>query len=598
MKRRLIPVLLALMAFAAQAEDGAKNPESVGSEIEGTSTGPVDKAKPEAAQPASSDSKSEKPADTTASALPKVDLTPQLLYQIILSEMAGARGEAEVATESYLDAARKTGDPRLAKRAMEVALAGGNHAAALAAARVWHELDPRAAQPAKMIAALLAATGKYDELATYLASQLSAAGPDVGNQLTQVSRLLARSPDKQAALKVVNTVTEPYLGLAEAHYARAQAAHAVSAESKQAIAELDRALNLRPDWEQAALVRAQLTQDNAATVAFLGKFVAANPKATDARIAYARALVTQKQYPEARQEFKQLLASDSESGDLTFAVAVLSLQLNDLDDAELQFKRLIDKGHAEIDSARLYLGQIAEERKQWDAALAWYDQVGPGKQYLPARVRAANMLASEKKIPEARRVLQEATAASTSERGQLIIVEAHLMRDNGDPNEALKILNSGLERLPDQTELLYESAMTAEKVGERDLAEKRLRRLIEVKPDYAHAYNALGYSLVERNERLEEAQELIEKALSLSPDDPFIMDSKGWVLFRRGDVDGAAQVLKKAYELRQDPEIAAHLGEVLWTLGRKDEARKTWQEADKAAPGNELLTGTMKRFLN
>jgi tetratricopeptide (TPR) repeat protein len=580
MNHRLLPALLVILAFSVQAADDADVEKSdTGEKVEKADKG-TDSAGADQAQDAN---------------LPRQELTPRLLYQFLLAEIAGSRGQIGLSSEAYMELARGTRDPRVARRATEIALVARRYDAALDAARLWAELDPRASQPRQMISGLLAATERSDELAGHLATQLAAAGSGVGDMLMQINRMLARYPDKQAAQRLVNTVTEPYLGLAEAHFARAQAAHGAN-DDVLGRTELDRALALRPEWEQAALVRAQLTTDGAEAAKFLGQFVAANPKASEARLGYARSLVAQKQYADARQEFQRLLAEDSKSGDMVYAVAVLSLQLNDFDEAEKQLKRLVETNHAEINSSRLYLGQIAEERKRWDEALQWYGQITAGNQYLAARMRIAQMLVRQKKLAEARRALQESSAENLSERGQLLIAEAQLLRDAGQPAEAHAVLEGGLALHPDQPDLLYETAMMAEKTGDAVAAERHLRRLIEIKPDYAHAYNALGYSLAERNERLDEAQQLIDKALQLAPEDPFILDSKGWVLFRRGDANGAIEALKKALALRADPEIAAHLGEVLWSLGRKDEARKTWSDADKAHPGNDVLIGTIKKF--
>jgi Flp pilus assembly protein TadD len=273
------------------------------------------------------------------------------------------------------------------------------------------------------------------------------------------------------------------------------------------------------------------------------------------------------------------------------------LQLNDLDEAEKQLLRLVGMKHAEINNARLYLGQVMEERKRFDEAADWYGQVTVGGQYVQARSRLAQLLVRQQKLPEARAALQNSTATSLAERGQFLIAEAQLLRGIGHHADAFAVLQAGLTEHPDQPDLLYETAMLAERAGKPDIAERHLRRLVEIKPDHAHAYNALGYSLADRNERLDEAQALIDKALQLAPDDPFILDSKGWVLFRRGDPIGALEVLTRAFSLRADPEIAAHLGEVLWTVGRQDEARRTWREAEKAHPGNEVLLGTIKRFV-
>jgi tetratricopeptide (TPR) repeat protein len=557
MRRRLLPALFALLALSAEAAEG------------------VDVA--------------------AAPNLPRQELTPKTLYQFLLAEIAGSRGQVGLATEAYADLARTTRDPRVVRRAAEVALFARNYDAALAAAHLWVEIEPQSTQARQMMTALLAVTSRDEELAVHLSQQLAAAGTDVGGVLMQINRMLARHPDKPTVQRLVDRVTEPYLGVAEAHFARAQAAHGVQ-DMTLALSEIDRALVLRPDWEQAAVVRSQLSADPAEASRFLGSFVAANPKARDARLAYARSLVANKQYAEARREFQGLLADNRDNADVVYAVAVLSLQLNDLDEADAQLKHLIELEYSDINSVRGYLGQIAEERKQWDEAVKWYGQVTAGDQYLNARMRLANVLSHAGKLDEARQALQDTAATSQRERGQLLIAEAQLLRDAGRHADAYAVLEQGLSQHPDQPDLLYETALTAEKTGHNDVLERNLRRLIELKPDHAHAYNALGYSLADRNERLDEAQQLIDKALQLAPEDPFILDSKGWVLFRRGDAAGALDVLKKAFGIRADPEIAAHLGEVLWSLGRKAEAAKTWQDAAKANPGNDVLLGTIKKF--
>jgi tetratricopeptide (TPR) repeat protein len=535
-------------------------------------------------------------ADPPSADLPKQDLTPPILYEFLLAELAGSRGDLALSLEAYMDLARKTRDPRIIRRAAEIALFAKRFDSALEASKLWVEVAPDSPQARQMLTSLQAATGSSEDLETSLSRQLAAAGDTVGGVLMQLNRSLARAPDKKVAQQLVDKVTSPYLGLAEAHFARAQAAHGAG-DMVRSVAELDQAVALRPDWEQAALARAQMTQDTTDAARFLGKFVAANPTAKDARLAYARSLVAEKRFIEARKEFQTLLAEHPDNGDVVYAVAVLSLQLDDVGEAETQLKHLVGMNHNESDSARVYLGQIAEDRKQPDEALKWYGEVDAGgSQYLPARMRMARVLVRQEKLDDARRTLQETAASTSAERAQLLIAEAQLLRDAGKPGDAYGVLAEGLAANPDQPDLLYEAAITAERAGRIDVVEPYLRRLIQIKPEQAHAYNALGYSLAERNERLEEAQQLIDKALEISPEDPFILDSKGWVLFRRGNTQGALDVLKKAFSVRADPEIAAHLGEVLWSLGRKDEARQTWGDAMKATPGNEVLGGTVRKF--
>lgn len=532
--------------------------------------------------------------------LPAAALTPELLYRFLLAEIAGQRGLMGDAAELHLRMAQETRDPRIARRAAEIGLHGRRMDIALEAARIWQEADPASLQARQTFISLLAAQGRYDELQAAIAALLAAEPQHLAQNLAHLNRLLARSNDRRAARTLVDAVTAPYLDLPEAHYARAIAAYEAR-DPDAALIAIQRALEIRPDWENAALLQAQMTKDHVAAVAVLARFVAGHPDAREARLTLARALVSEKRYEEARRHFGVLLEQTAnepaKNGDVVFALAVLALQLNDSTDAERHLRRLVDIGHAEADKARYYLGQIAEEGKRWDEALQWLGQIGRGEHYLNARLRIASVLAKQGKLDEARRQLAETEAATTNERAQLALAEAQLLREAGRQADAHAALTAALEKQPDQPELLYETALLAEKLGRLEELETRLRRLIELRPDHAHAHNALGYSFAERNIRLPEARALIARALELAPNDPFILDSQGWVLFRLGDKQAALDVLQRAFGIRADPEIAAHLGEVLWALDRQDAARAIWEQARRTHPANSVLAETIKRFI-
>ncbi|MCC6657630.1 MAG: tetratricopeptide repeat protein [Rhodocyclaceae bacterium] len=537
-----------------------------------------------------------KPA-ARAEPLPKQELTGQILYQSLLAEIAGQRGNLGLSVSAYLDLARSTRDPRYARRAAEMALHGRDVQTALQAARLWAEIDPESALARQMLAGLLVSANRLDELPQHVAKLLAQEGDNLGDGLMRLNRLFARYPDKQAVLAIIEQLTVPYVGLAEAHYARAQAALHAGAWQR-GVVEADKALGLRPDWDTAAMLKAQLQRAEApeASLETLRRHLAAHPQAREVRLQYARGLVGARKFPQARAEFQRLLGDYPDNPDVIYAVAVLSMQLSDWDTAEANFSKLLGRDFTEADTVRLYLGQIAEERKQFDVALRRYAEVAPGEQYLAAQLRIAQLLARQGQLDAGRRHLQALRAAGQADRIQLLLAESQLLRDAGQTRKAYALLTESLAAQPEQPELLYEAALLAEKIGQHDVLEANLRKLIALKPDHAHAYNALGYSFAERNQRLAEAEQLITKALQLSPDDPFIIDSMGWVLFRKGDSAGAVLHLQRAYSIRPDPEIAAHLGEVLWLLGRQDEARRTWQEAAKANPGNEVLAEVIKRY--
>ena len=529
--------------------------------------------------------------------LPQQELTGQILYQTLLAEIAGQRGNLDLSASAYMDLARSTRDPRVARRAAEMALHGRNLDMALQATPLWDEIDPESSQAHQMMAGLLVSANRLDELQPHVATLLAQEGENLSDGLLRLNRLFARYPDKKAVLTMVEQLTQPYIGLPEAHFARAQAA-LNAAEWRRGVAEADKALDLRPDWDIAVMLKAQLQRADSPEVAIetLRAYLAGHPQAREVRLQYARNLVGARKFSQARTEFQRLLGDFPGNADVIYAVAVLSVQLSDWEVADENFKKLLGKDFAEIDTVRLYLGQIAEERKQFDAALRWYAEVAPGEQYLAAQLRIAQLLAKQGNLDAGRRHLQEARAAGNADRIQLLLAESQLLRDGGRTKDAYELLAGSLAAQPEQPELLYESALLAEKLGRHEAMEASLRKLIRLKPEHAHAYNALGYSFAERNQRLEEAEQLVLKALQLSPDDPFIIDSMGWVLYRKGDNEGALTHLQRAFSIRPDPEIAAHLGEVLWALGRRDEAKRTWQEAAKAHPGNEVLAEVIKRF--
>lgn len=538
---------------------------------------------------------SAKPSLTSAKAAPAPALPPQVLYQFLLGEIAGARGNMPVALAAYMEMARNTRDPRIAQRAAEIAFHSRQLGASIEAAQIWVAEEPASVQARQTLIGLLGAANRDQEMAAQLKQLLALDKEQVGGSLLMLNRTLGRNTDKKAVQRQIKAITEPYMGIAEAHFARAQAAYN-AADDGEALTEIEMALKLRPDWEAAAMFLVRLQPDEQGRVAdLLQAFVKAKPTSPEARLGLARALVAAKRYGDGRAEFLTLLESNAGNADLLYAIGILSLQLQEPKKAEPYFNQALAAGYKDASLVHYYLGQIAEDAGRADEALRHYAATA-GEQQMPALARAVSLLAKQGKVEEARRMMHDTKVADPKDRSLLLMVEAQFLRDSGRSEEALVLLEKELLTQPGNTELLYEAGMLAERLGRLDVAERHWRKAMTLKPDYAQAYNALGYSLADRGERLDEALALIEKALSLTPGDPFILDSKGWVLFRRGDAKGALEALIAAYAVRPDPEIAAHLGEVLWSLGRREEAEKTWREASRKSPGNEVLTATIKRF--
>jgi tetratricopeptide (TPR) repeat protein len=528
--------------------------------------------------------------------LPQQELSQAVLFKLLLAEIALQRGQNNVAVQSFLELARETKDPRIAQRATEVALNARFLGAALETAGIWLAADPESQKAREILAALLVNQSRLADAQPHLEKWLAADKDNLGNNFMQLNSLLVRHPDKATVLQLTQSLAKPYPAVPEAHYSIAQAAWNAG-DATLALTEIREALKLRPDWDQAALFQGSALQrtSNADALAYFQGYLKTYPRAMDVRLSYARLLVTDKKYVEARAQFEALLKEFPNNADVTMAVALLSLQLNDYDAAETQLRHALETDYKDPDAARFYLGQVDEERKRPEEALRWYASVNGGDQYVPARARYAGILAKQGKLDDARKYLQEA-GRNAAERVQFTQAEAQLLRDANDYRAAFDLLGQAVAKNPNSPDLLYDQAMAAEKVDRIDVLESNLRKVIQLKPDYAHAYNALGYTLADRNTRLNEAYTLVEQALKLAPEDPFIMDSMGWVLYRMNQNDAAITFLKRAFEVRADAEIAAHLGEVLWAAGRRDEAKKVWSTALKESPDNELLLATVKKF--
>lgn len=529
--------------------------------------------------------------------LPNIELSESILFKITLAEIAAQRGQPHVAVPAFLEAARETKDPRIARRATEIAWNARFLPAALEAATLWLQADPQSARARQTVIALLVNQQRLDDAQPHLEKWLAGDPSHIGPNFLQLSTLMAGHQDKPAVLRLLRTLAASYPQVPEASLAVAQAAWNAN-DQPGALAAARQALKLRPDWEFAALFQAQALQRNSPdeATAYLGSFVKANPGARDARLNYARLLVGERRYPEARNQFEILLGEAPNNAEIAMAVATLSMQAKDYAAADVQLRRALEIGHKDPDVVRMYLGQVNEELKRDDEALKWYAAVAQGPQYVAAQARYAAVLARQGKLVEARRHLQGVDAVNAQQRTQLTLAEANLLREASAYQEAFDFLGAALARAPDSPDLLYDHAMAAEKVNRIDVLEANLRKVIAMQPTHAHAYNALGYTLADRNQRLPEALALIENAHKLAPEDPFILDSLGWVLHRMGRNEDALGHLQRSFELRPDAEIAAHLGEVLWLLGRQSEARKLWADALRDHPKNEVLQGTVKRL--
>ena len=527
---------------------------------------------------------------------PKQEMSSQTLYSMLLAEIALQRGELGLASRAYKDLVQDTNDYRVAERAAQIALSAQNPEESLSAAQRWLELEPESITARQTLAGILVSKGKLNEAKPHIQKILSAEGTNIGQGVLFLNKLLGRHQDKAEVLALVQELARDYPNLPEAHFAEARAAW--GAENKPlALKAIDVALVQQPSWEDAALFKAQILQSTSPPIAqaFYVAYLREYPRARDLRLAFARFLVQEKQYPAAREEFKRLSVDFPDQADVPLAIGLLSMQLQDYDAAETYLRQALERGAKDENSVRLYLGQLNEERKQWDEARQWYESVG-GAQAFNAKLRVAALLARQDKLPEARSYLRGLEVSNNLQRTQVVSAEAALLRDAKLYQEAFDILGKALVKLPNHPDLLYDYAMAAEKIDRIEVLESSLKKLIQVKPDNAHAYNALGYTLADRTTRFDEAKQYLEQAIKLAPDDAFILDSLGWLQYRMKENALAITTLRRAFSVRADPEIAAHLGEVLWVSGEKLEAQKVWDGALQNHPNHEAILATIQKY--
>jgi tetratricopeptide (TPR) repeat protein len=547
-------------------------------------------------------------ADTDASGsdenLPHVKLTSTLLYQLAKAEFEFTKGHWQGPYLTMLSLAQQTRDPRLARRAAEMALAAKQADDALVAIRRWRELAPESEEATQYYVGLVVLSDKLAEVEPIFRRRLQEAPVAArGLILFQIQQLLQRAPDKPAAAQMLDRLVGPYAGTVEGRVVLAQAALARGAKA-DALREAEAALAQKPDSEIAVLTLAQVLDDDAKIAQLLSRFLAANPEAREVRAARARVLVNQKQYQQARQEFERLLQAQPDNAATLYALGVLSVQLSDTAVAEGYFMRFVDMVGKDPDDERdpskafQVLSQLAEERGDLKAALGWLDrmQSDDAQVQFGLQLRRAQLTGKLGDVAGAQRLLATLKPVEPSAQAQVVLVGSQVLRDAGQVEPAYALLEQGAKKFPANPDLLYDFALMAERTGRLDVMEKTLRDVMKQAPDNHHAYNALGYSLAERNVRLQEAYELIDKALKMAPGDPFIMDSMGWVQYRLGNLDQAEAQLRRAYALRKDPEIAVHLGEVLWQKGQQADARQLWLAARAKDPGNDTLRSTLARL--
>ncbi len=587
-------------------------------------------------------------AASAASPEPPKTISPldaPLFYQLLIGEMELRGGEAGTAYEIMLDAARRTRDAALFRRAVDIALQGRALEQALAATRAWRSSLPDSLDALRLQVQILVVAGRIGDLNEPVTRLLQLTpATERPAVIASLPRYLERNSDARAVASLLTEVLKPYAEAPDTRVASRLAIARAWFNAKDfdvALALASDARRLDADTPGPALLALELMAERPAAEDLVKQYLARPQAITPLRLAYVRVLTAGQRYAEAARELEIATRQQPDEPGPFLTLGVLQIELRQPAQAEAALLRYVqlaqagrtpppgqapgssdtaapatgqptpaadaetaaddETGGAGRDERGLFqawlsLAQLAEQRGDFKAAEAWLAKVDDPDRALDVQGRRATMLARQGQVAQAREMIRRVPERSTEDARSKLMAEAGVLREVKRWKEAFDVLATANQRFPDDPDLLYEQAMMAEKTNRMPEMEALLRRVIAIRPENPHAHNALGYSLADRGQRLTEARELIKRALELAPGDPFITDSLGWVEFKLGRSDEALKLLSQAYTARPDPEIGAHLGEVLWSMGRKDEARKVWGEARARDSGNEVLRETLARL--
>lgn len=551
------------------------------------------------------------PAAAQTAAPPSSSLDAELFYQVLIGEITAREGDAPTGFSLILNAARQTNDAQLYQRAADIALQSRSGDAALQAARAWRQAQPTSREANRYVLQILIALNKITETTEPLRTEVRLT-PVAERQLviTNLPRFFARASDKKLAASVLEAALADDLkapATGAAAWTAVGRMRVAAGELPGALEAIERAQALDPRAEAPALLALELMDPKLPRAESLAqKYLQGNAVARpEIRMAYARALLDAQRYTEASAQLQAVTRDKPDYPEGWLVLGSLQLQDNQLAMAQTSLLRYVELAGRDgepaqvnrgLSQAYLSLAQVAEKRKDFAAAESWLNKIPDAQELVQAQTRRASLLAKQGKLTEARQLIRQLPERNPEDKRIKLLAEVNLLREQKDYRSAYDLLAQAVAQFPDEPELLYDQAMLAEKLDLLPEMERLLRQVVQRKPDYHHAYNALGYSLADRNVRLPEAKELILKALTYAPEDPFIKDSLGWVEFRMGNKAEALKIFEAAYKAKPDAEIAAHFGEVLWSMGQRERAMAIWKEGMLLNADNETLLETLKRF--
>ena len=520
----------------------------------------------------------------------------EFVYKFLLAEIALQRNDPNAAGHLYLDLAKLTKNSLLAQNAAQLGSMVRNGRLALDAADVWSKLDPKSADAQKVLAEMYIASGNLAK-ARPIVKKILESEESKGDGFLYLNNILSRVENKTNALRFIVDIAKPYPNMVEAHFAVAHTAHMAGNETIRD-RELKIVDSLDPKWETSILFKGAILfqQDPNQAIDEYKKFINKNPKSNSVRLELAKALVQTEKYAEAKQHFEQLVNSPLASSDLSLTVALLALESGDDLVAEKYLKQALERKHPSPDQIYMYLARIYAQREDLANVLNWVEKISAGPMFVDSRIFAAQSIRAKNGVSDAIKYLEQFKSLDRQEKLKFLQLKTSFLYNDNQYQQAINLMLSEEEKYNDSAEFYFDFGLLYEKNKDFESMEKHLKKAISLKPDYAIAYNALGYSYADRNIKLDDAKKYIEIALSIDPQNHYILDSMGWVYFRLGNYDIAYEFITKAYTIQEDPEIAAHLGEVLWKQGKQNEAISIWQSSLEKFPENLILIETKNRL--
>ena len=526
-------------------------------------------------------------------------ISPDVLYLLLTAEIAGQRNQYDIAMEGYLEAAKRVNDPRISERAAKIGLFLKDSKKTDEAVSLWLQKDKNNLT-ARKIAALSALKGANKSLAVeHLNIILENDPAGFEDTLIELTRILQKERKAGFLFEVLEELSKQHQDQAVVFFVQALLAGQLK-DIALAIEKVDEALIIQPEWDKALILRAQLaaqTGDLGLARELLEKVLQNTPDNDRIRKMLAQILMQTEAFDDAVQLYQDVLETRPNDGESKFAIALIYLQQKKDDEALVYLKELINQPEWDT-QASFYIGRIEYKKEQYETALVWFDKVTQGPFEYDAAMAAVSVLLTQKKFSEAEQRLQLLSVKFPKEQLNTLLLRAEVYNTQKKYQKAFDLLTDAIKDNPEHRNLLYTRALIAENLDKFNVLEADLKKILQKNPDDANALNALGYTLVDRTERYQEAEAYLLQAIKLKPDEAVIIDSMGWLRYKQGNTVEALAYLRRAYEKQPESEVAAHLAEVLWVAGKKDEAKQVFELAIKKSPDDEYLLRFQKQFLD